>query len=212
MTGFVRKAARTTVAAAALMSGAAGLAQAEDRDVMVVFDASGSMWGDIGGKTKIETARDVLRDVLPGIKGSYNMGMIAYGHREKGQCGDIELVVAPRPVDEARGELARVASGLQPKGKTPLTEAVRMAAEAVKYTESAATVILITDGIEICNADPCALGRDLERNGVNFTAHVVGFGLSAREGRQVACLAEETGGKYFPASDAGELSAALKRH
>jgi hypothetical protein len=211
MTGFVRKAAMTTVAAAALMGGAAGLAQAEDRDVMVVFDASGSMWGDIGGKTKIETAREVLRDVLPGIKGSYNMGMIAYGHREKGQCGDIEMVVAPRPVDEARAELARVAGGLQPKGKTPLTEAVRMAAEAVKYTESAATVILITDGIETCNADPCALGRELERNGVNFTAHVVGFGLSAREGRQVACLAEETGGKYFPASDAGELNAALNK-
>ena len=53
MTGFVRKAAMTTVAVAALMSGTAGLAQAEDRDVMVVFDASGSMWGDIGGKTKI---------------------------------------------------------------------------------------------------------------------------------------------------------------
>ena len=70
-------------------------------------------------------------------------------------------------------------------------------------------MILITDGLETCNADPCALGRQLETDGVDFTAHVVGFGLSAEEGRQVACLAEETGGKYFQADNAEALSEAL---
>ena len=37
----------------------------------------------------------------------------------------------------------------------------------------------------------------------------VGFGLSAEEGRQVACLAENTGGKYLQASDAAALKDAL---
>jgi Ca-activated chloride channel family protein len=39
--------------------------------------------------------------------------------------------------------------------------------------------------------------------------HVVGFGLSDDEGRQVACLAENTGGQYLPAGDAAMLGAAL---
>jgi Ca-activated chloride channel family protein len=65
--------------------------------------------------------------------------------------------------------------------------------------------VLITDGLENCNADPCALGKELEQAGVDFTAHIVGFGLTAEEGRQVACLAENTGGKYIQASDAGQL-------
>ena len=67
-------------------------------------------------------------------------------------------------------------------GKTPLTEAVRQAASTLKSTEAKATVILITDGIETCEADPCALGAELEASGVDFTAHVVGFGLTAEEG------------------------------
>jgi Ca-activated chloride channel family protein len=83
-------------------------------------------------------------------------------------------------------------------GKTPLTEAVRRAAAELKSTEEKATVILITDGIETCEADPCALGAELEASGVDFTAHVVGFGLTAEEeGKAVACLAENTGGKYI---------------
>jgi Ca-activated chloride channel family protein len=95
-------------------------------------------------------------------------------------------------------------------GKTPLTEAVRRAAADLKSTEEKATVILITDGIETCEADPCALGAELEASGVDFTAHVVGFGLTAEEGATVACLAENTGGSYIQAKDAGSLVEALK--
>src|SRR5690606_1889371 len=53
------------------------------------------------------------------------------------------------------------------------------------------------------------LGRELEAAGVDFTADVVGFGLTAEEGRQVACLAENTGGKYIQASDEAALKEAL---
>lgn len=95
-------------------------------------------------------------------------------------------------------------------GKTPLTEAVRQAAGVLRSTEEKATVILITDGIETCEADPCALGAELEASGVDFTAHVVGFGLTAEEGATVACLAANTGGTYIEAKDAGSLVEALK--
>jgi Ca-activated chloride channel family protein len=61
-----------------------------------------------------------------------------------------------------------------------------------------------------CNADPCALGNELEQSGVDFTAHVVGFGLTEEEGRAVTYLAENTGGKYLQASDAGTSVDALK--
>ncbi|MBL4646488.1 MAG: hypothetical protein JKY99_08540, partial [Rhizobiales bacterium] len=105
----------------------------------------------------------------------------------------------------------KAAQNVSPKGKTPLSEAVRQAAELLKYTEEKATVILITDGIETCNLDPCALGSALEKLGVDFTAHVVGFGLSREEGRQVACLAENTGGLYIDAQNSGELVDALNQ-
>ncbi len=180
---------------------------AADRAI-IVLDASGSMWGQIDGKPKLEIARETLASVLPTLPADMELGLMAYGHRQKGVCSDIELVVPPAA--GTAGAIADAAAKLKFLGKTPLTEAVRQAAEALRYTEDKATVILITDGIETCNADPCALGRELEEHGVDFTAHVVGFGLSREEGRQVACLAENTGGRYIQAKDAGELGEALK--
>ena len=185
---------------------AGGQAFAAERAI-IVLDASGSMWGQINGKTKIEIARETLGGVLQSVPGDLELGLIAYGHRAKGKCDDIELIVPAGP--GTAGQIAEAANRLNPKGKTPLAASVKQAAEALRYTEDKSTVILITDGLETCNADPCALATELENAGVDFTAHVVGFGLSEDEGRQVACLAENTGGKYIQAKDAGELGGAL---
>ncbi len=174
---------------------------------MIVLDASGSMWGQIEGEAKISIARRVLSDVLGTVPGEVELGLMAYGHRQKGQCSDIETLVAPTPGGAAA--ISNAAEGLSPLGKTPLTASVRRAAEELRFEEDKATVVLITDGVETCEADPCALARELERLGVDFTAHVIGFGLSADEGRQVACLAEETGGLYLPAENAEALTDAL---
>ncbi|MAY62343.1 MAG: hypothetical protein CML29_09030 [Rhizobiales bacterium] len=184
---------------------------AEGADTIVVFDGSGSMWGQIEGRTKIETARETLSTVLSEIPADSKIGLIAYGHRRKGACSDIETVVPVGPAGETVPRMISFANGMQPKGKTPLTDAVRKAAEELRFTENAATVVLVTDGIETCDADPCALGRELEGAGINFTAHVVGFGLSEDEGRQVQCLADTTGGLYLSANSADELGDALRQ-
>jgi Ca-activated chloride channel family protein len=193
--------------AATLLALSAGYSAAADRAI-IVLDASGSMWGQIDGKPKLQIARETLRTVLQSVPADLELGLIAYGHREKGACSDIELVV---PAAAGTGQaIADAADKLRFLGKTPLSDAVKQAAESLRYTEEKATVILITDGIETCNADPCALGKELEQSGVDFTAHVVGFGLTDEEGKQVACLAENTGGKYIRAGDKLALENALK--
>jgi Ca-activated chloride channel homolog len=116
-----------------------------------------------------------------------------------------------QPAARNAAAINRAVDAINPKGMTPISEAVRQAAQQLRYTEQKATVILITDGIETCNADPCALGKELKAAGVDFTAHVVGFGLSDEEGRKVACLAENTGGKYIQAQDGKALTTALTR-
>lgn len=198
---------RLTIAGAACLSLTAATHVLAAERTMIVLDASGSMWGQIEGEAKIGIARRVLADVLGTLPGDLELGLMAYGHRQKGQCSDIETLVAP--AQGTAGAISAAANGLSPLGKTPLTASVRRAADELKFEEDKATVVLITDGVETCEADPCALGRELEKLGVDFTAHVVGFGLSADEGRQVACLAEETGGLYLPADNADALTDAL---
>ncbi|MDX8522182.1 vWA domain-containing protein [Mesorhizobium dulcispinae] len=175
--------------------------------VIIILDASGSMWAQIDGKPKLEIARESLRTVLQSVPADDEIGFMAYGHRQKGSCEDIELIVPPQA--GSASAISAAADSMKFLGKTPLTAAVKQAAEALKYTEDKATVVLITDGLETCGGDPCALGKELKETGVDFTADVVGFGLTADEGKQIACLAENTGGKYIQASDEKALQQAL---
>lgn len=175
---------------------------------ILVLDASGSMWGQVGGKTKVEIAREAVAAMLATWPEGEQLGLIAYGHRRKGDCADIEVISQPRPLDKA--SFTRDVNALQAKGMTPITASVRLAAEQLKFTEQKATVILVSDGEETCKADPCALGKELEMAGVDFTAHVVGFDLPQGPARaQLQCLASSTGGTYTEARNAGELNRAL---
>ncbi len=180
---------------------------ADPAKVMVVLDASGSMWGQIGGQSKITIARQALRDLMKGWDKDLHVGLSVYGHRRKGDCKDIQTLVPVGPLDPQ--SLMQSVSSIRPKGKTPLSEAVRRAAEELKYTEEKATVILISDGKETCDADPCELGRQLEKLGVDFTTHVIGFDLKKGEQAGLQCLADNTGGIFINASNPAALLVAL---
>lgn len=197
---------------AAAIAAATGLHAADQQAprTMLVLDASGSMWGQIDGKTKIAIAREAVGTMLDGWRGG-ELGLMAYGHRRKGDCADIEVLQAIGPSNAAG--IRKQVDALNPKGMTPITASVRMAAEQLRYTEQKATVILVSDGEETCNADPCALGKELEAMGVDFTAHVVGFDIEkgSKADRQLQCLAAHTGGRYVHAGNAAELDDALGR-
>ncbi|MCO5156362.1 MAG: VWA domain-containing protein [Aquamicrobium sp.] len=197
------------LAALTLSLAAPALAQ-ERQNTILVLDASGSMWGQIDGVNKITIAREVVAEILLDFPVDQNLGFVTYGHRERGQCSDIETVVAPAP--GTADEIARIVSELNPRGMTPMTDAVIAAAQALRHTEQAATVILVSDGIETCNPDPCAAARALEAVGVDFTAHVIGFDVSgeAEALMQMQCIAEETGGRFLTADNARELTEALR--
>ena len=185
----------------------AGPARADD--AILILDASKSMWGHVQGKSKVEIARQVVTQLLTEIPADRRLGFVAYGHRRASDCNDIEQIV---PVGSDRKAIQSSLEKLDFRGKTPLTAAVRFAADRLRYTEQKATVILVSDGIESCMADPCAAGADLEKAGVDLTVHVVGFGLAKKgEAKGLKCLADATGGKYFSANNAAELTKALQQ-
>ncbi len=201
---------RRILSAAALAASLAlpAAAQSTGGQTILVLDASGSMWGQIDGTAKIGIAQSVIGDLLESLPEDQALGLSAYGHRTRGDCTDIETLVEPGT--GTRDAIAAAVNGIQPKGKTPMTDAVRMAAEALRYGEEKATVILVSDGIETCNPDPCAAARVLEETGVDFTVHVVGFDVSDPEAlAQMQCLADETGGRFLTAANASELGTAL---
>lgn len=201
--------ARAALALACSLALASPAAMAADGEQFIlVLDASGSMWGQIDGRSKVEIARDTVEGLVRGWNPDHALGLVAYGHRRRGDCGDIETLIEPGPLDAQA--YMRTVRGLNARGMTPLSAAVVQAAQALRHVEQKATVILVSDGEETCGLDPCQVGRELEAAGVDFTAHVIGFDVgNPLHQAQLRCLAENTGGRYFNARDAAELGTAL---
>ncbi len=187
--------------------GAPAASAQDGGDSILVMDASGSMWGQINGEAKITIAKQVLGDLLNDLPAERRLGLIAYGHRRTGDCADIEELAA---VGADRAAISGAVQKLNPKGKTPMADSVKLAAQKLQYTDKKATVILVSDGIETCVPDPCGVAAALEAAGADFTVHVVGFDVTEENAQaQLRCIAENTGGMFVSADDASGLSEAL---
>lgn len=177
--------------------------------LVLVLDASGSMWGRIGGDSKIEVARRVLDEVVVGLPDESRTALVAYGHRREGDCADVETVIPLGPLE--RDRLLGAVQALNPKGKTPLTDAVEQAFGIAAGAGAATTVVLISDGLETCGGDPCGAVRATRDSGVDFVLHVVGFGISEDDVSSLECAAQAGGGLYFNAESGTQLAAALQQ-
>ncbi len=190
-----------------------GRAHAQDdiappgEQVLLILDSSGSMWGQIDGQPKYEIARDVIDELLAGWNSDNTLGLMAYGHRREGDCSDIEMLA---PLSSGQlGDVSHSVETLRPLGRTPITESLREGAAAITASGRPGSIILLTDGLETCNADPCAAAADLAASGINLRAHVIGFDLGDEDLSSLRCIADETGGLFLTADSAGELADAM---
>lgn len=51
--------------------------------------------------------------------------------------------------------------GINPKGKTPISDALLQAAEQLGANEDDMALVLVSDGLETCGGDPCAVAASL---------------------------------------------------
>lgn len=178
--------------------------------IIFVFDASGSMWAKVGSEEKIVSAKRVLKNAVANLPDDAHVGLIAYGHRSKSDCVDIETIVPLGPIDKAG--ISSSIDALDPKGKTPITDSLRKAIAEVKAMNLDETVkiVLISDGLETCAGDPCKLVKEAREAGVKITAHVIGFDTGKLTVDQLECIAQAGGGSYLSAEDADQLGTALE--
>lgn len=194
-----------TVAAAVTVSSATALAET---NMLLILDGSNSMWGQVDGTAKIDTAKKVLTNLLTDLPPETKLGLMAYGHRSAGDCGDVEML-ADIGRESVAGLLGKI-NAITPKGKTPIAASLaRSEAAFADLQEENNHIVLISDGIETCQGDPCAVAAGLIAKGLDVRVHVIGFDVSAEARRQLECIAEAGNGKYFNAQSAQELQQAV---
>ena len=175
-------------------------------DLILILDASNSMWGQIDGENKIVIARRSVGGLIDEMPDTSRVGLVAYGHRREGDCEDIEILQDVGPLD--KDELKTTINGVMPKGKTPITASLETAFGLIGDGQST-SVILISDGLETCSKDPCEAVRTAREGGLPFVLHVVGFDVAGEDTTQLECAAQAGGGVFLSVEDADQLSDAL---
>jgi hypothetical protein len=183
---------------AAVMMAVASVPALARTNMLFILDGSNSMWGQVDGVAKIDTAKTVLANLMSDLPQDTQVGLMAYGHRVEGDCRDVQTVAAIGA--ESVASITSKLNAITPTGKTPIAYALQQSAgEFASLPQENNHVILISDGVETCNGDPCAAATTLSADGVDVRAHVVGFDISAEERAQLECIAENGKGQYFEA-------------
>lgn len=182
---------------------------------MIIFDASRSMAasaGDNTGLRRIDNVRGALARILPRVAPKRRIGLVTYGPGTRPSCANVSVELPPM-LNAAERIMTRV-EALKPDGRTPLTLAVRRAAETLQFRDRPVTIVLLTDGEETCDGAPCALAKMLKTRGARTTVHVISYHIASAVGTAGVfasrCLADETGGIYAATNTADEVAAALE--
>ena len=174
--------------------------------ILFVFDGSQSMFGHWESGMKIDIAKQLLNELLDSLKNVENLDLAfrAYGHQSpfisstQRDCKDTKLEV---PFNGGGAwAIKKALDKIQPKGTTPIAYSIEQSAKDFPPCGNCRNmIILITDGIEECDGDPCAISLALQAKGIVLKPFVIGIGLDLELVDRFRCI-----GSYFNAKS--ELS------
>jgi len=173
-------------------------AQTETTRILFLLDGSGSMWGQWEKEQKIVAAKRLLSNLVDSLGDLPNVeiALRAYGHRSptyKKDCKDTRLEVpfGKHNKDQIITKLKEIV----PKGTTPIAYSLSMAAYDFPIgTNTRNIIILITDGIEECKGDPCAVSLALQKKGIILKPFIIGLGIDENFAKELECI-----GNFFNA-------------
>lgn len=208
----MKLAIKSTLMAAAVLFAGQGLAA--DSNVALILDASGSMNGRLAdGTPKIKAAKAAVRGLVGKIPDNVNLSFRAYGHqhhRSKHNCQDTALLVPFGDTSSVRDTVVGQSDGLKAQGYTPITYVLGLAADDLKPQAGSRTIVLVSDGKETCEGDPCLLARKLAEADADLTIHTVGFEVDAQARLQLQCIADAARGTYYDARSADDLAQTME--
>ena len=178
-------------------------------NAMIVFDSSGSMARRHGGAARIDIARRAAAAVLPSVTNQRRTGLITYGGIDRPACRDV--VVRVKLAAGTGREIISVLRHTSALGPTALTLGVRTAADILLQQGAPGVIVLITDGLENCGGNTCALANELRALRPAIRVHVIGFFLDGAETNTLTCLSEATFGTFATANSLKSLEDALRR-
>ncbi len=187
--------------------------QKELTRILFVFDASNSMNGTWERNSKISVARKILIEAVDSLKTVDNLELALriYGHQtqiimgrpETQDCNDTKLEVPFSKSSHA--DIQSKIRSVVPKGTTPIALSLEKSAGDFPDKKANNVIILITDGIEACDGDPCRIATKLKAKEIGVKPFVVGLGMDLSYLEKFNCI-----GTVFDATNEGDFRLAIQ--
>ncbi|HBB80817.1 MAG TPA: von willebrand factor type a [Cryomorphaceae bacterium] len=161
------------------------------------------MYGRWESGAKIDVAQRLMGQMLDSLQGiqadgNFQLALRVYGHQKPvppQDCSDTRLEV---PFGNGNiYKIKRVLKTIKPKGTTPIAGSLMKSENDFPPCKDCRNIIiLITDGVEACDGDPCIVSKRLQKKGIILKPFVIGIGLEDDFKDSFECV-----GTYFDASD-----------
>ena len=148
-------------------------------------------------QTRMESAKEILNESIEDLRGipDLEIALRVYGHQSIvnntfQDCNDTKLEVpfGKNTIDEIK----KTVKYLNAKGATPIARSLEAAAGDFPTSDARNFIILITDGLESCDNDPCIIAKKLKEKEVNVTPFVIGIGLDLSYLEKFNCIGSFT--------------------
>jgi hypothetical protein len=185
------------------------------QNLVLILDASNSMNKPFASDTRIAAARSALDNLLTRMPEQGNVGLMAFGHRinyqnEVESCQDITFLFPLAPYTVAIGQqMIGAVAQVKPQGKTPLADALTVAANSLAGLGQGGTIVLLSDGEGNCGGQEAVVAQMLATMQPPIVLHVIGLDVDAQASESLRAMALETGGSYWDVSDSASLADAL---
>ena len=180
--------------------------------ILFIFDGSYSMYAPWNTEPKINVAKRVMGRFMDSIQNipDLEIALRCYGHTTFFQpvrnCKDSKLEVPFAPASVNAPKIKKFISGLEPKGTTPIAYSIAQAEKDFSECSNCRNIIiLITDGIEECEGNPCEVSALLQKKGIFIRPFVIGIGLDMKFADALGCM-----GKFVDVSNENNFYPVLK--
>ena len=190
------------------------------KNLVLIFDASGSMAARIDGKRKIDIAKEAAWKFIDQVANEENfaLSIVVYGH--KGGNAQSQKSMSCAGIDEIYylGDVnAKIAksklNNFDATGWTPIAGSFQKAKEILSDKPNDENfILLLSDGKEMCDGDPVSTIKAIKNQGLNVKADVIGFDVGGVDEAQLKAIAEAGDGDYFSVSNAVDLDNAFAKH
>ncbi len=171
--------------------------------ILFIFDDSYSMYAPWNSNIKIEVAKKIMGEFLDSLKGLPNLDLAlrCYGHqtfiKPTRNCKDTKLEIPFAPASKSAPLIKQRIQKLEPLGTTPIAYSLgESAADFTPCSNCRNIIILITDGIEECEGQPCKVSAELQKKGIFLRPFVIGVGLDVKFADVFGCM-----GKFYDVSN-----------